>query len=143
MGETDTLIAVSKPPSIPCHPCGAYRFNSLMFILAKEPVIPNQPPLHLVHRLDRVTSGLVVIAKSKEAAQQVSQEIRDKSTRKTYLARVQGTFPARLHEVDDGKTYTHTLNNNYLHTLSLNASSTLTLNAPNLNPDLITHPNPF
>ena len=73
----------------------------------KEPVIPNQPPLHLVHRLDRVTSGLVVIAKSKEAAQQVSQEIRDKSTRKTYLARVQGTFPARLHEVVDGNNTSH------------------------------------
>jgi tRNA pseudouridine synthase 9 len=35
VGETDRLMAVSKPPSIPVHPCGAYRFNSLMFILAK------------------------------------------------------------------------------------------------------------
>jgi hypothetical protein len=53
VGDTDSLMAVSKPPSIPVHPCGAYRFNSLMYILAKEPMISNQPVLYLVHRLDR------------------------------------------------------------------------------------------
>jgi 23S rRNA-/tRNA-specific pseudouridylate synthase len=35
VGNTDQLMAVSKPPSIPVHPSGAYRFNSLMFIIAK------------------------------------------------------------------------------------------------------------
>lgn len=53
VGDTESLMAVSKPPSIPVHPCGAYRFNSLMYILAKEPMIENQPVLFLVHRLDR------------------------------------------------------------------------------------------
>lgn len=53
VGDTESLMAVSKPPSIPVHPCGAYRFNSLMYILAKEPMIKNQPDLFLVHRLDR------------------------------------------------------------------------------------------
>ena len=53
VGDSDSLMAVSKPPSIPVHPCGAYRFNSLMYILAKEPMIENQPVLFLVHRLDR------------------------------------------------------------------------------------------
>ena len=53
VGDTESLMAVSKPPSIPVHPCGAYRFNSLMYILAKEPMIKEQPNLFLVHRLDR------------------------------------------------------------------------------------------
>lgn len=53
VGHSESLMAVSKPPSIPVHPCGAYRFNSLMYILAKEPMIENQPVLYLVHRLDR------------------------------------------------------------------------------------------
>jgi 23S rRNA-/tRNA-specific pseudouridylate synthase len=44
----------------------------------------------------RVTSGLVVLAKSKEAASSISKEIRDKSTKKTYLARVKGKFPLNL-----------------------------------------------
>ena len=43
-----------------------------------------------------MTSGLVVLAKSKEAASVLSKEIRDKSTKKTYLARVKGKFPLNL-----------------------------------------------
>ena len=43
-----------------------------------------------------MTSGLVVLAKSKEAAARLSKEIRDKSTKKTYLARVKGMFPKNI-----------------------------------------------
>ena len=46
--------------------------------------------------INRVTSGLVVLAKSKEAAARLSKEIRDKSTKKTYLARVKGMFPKNI-----------------------------------------------
>lgn len=94
VGETEKLLAVCKPPTMPMHPCGAYRFNSLMFILAKNPLSTDQATLHLVHRLDRVTSGLVVLAKSKEVAGVVSKEIREKTTKKIYLARVRGSFPS-------------------------------------------------
>eukprot|EP01041_Mallomonas_annulata_P003530 gene3530-7023_t len=96
VGETNDLLAVCKPPSIPMHPCGAYRYNSLMLILTKNPLVANQPQLHLVHRLDRVTSGLVVLAKSKAVAGIVSKEIRNKITKKFYLARVKGRFPPIL-----------------------------------------------
>lgn len=78
------LMAVCKPASIPMHPCGGYKFNSLEYILRYEPLIENQPPLYLVHRLDRVTSGLVILAKSTDAAAKISQEIRDKSTAKVF-----------------------------------------------------------
>ena len=53
-------------------------------------------PLVFLPGRHRVTSGLVVLAKSKEAASNLSTEIRDKSTKKTYLARVKGKFPCRL-----------------------------------------------
>lgn len=53
VGETSELLAVCKPASLPMHPCGAYKHNSLTSILAHEPVVPNQPYLSLVHRLDR------------------------------------------------------------------------------------------
>lgn len=72
------------------------RFNSLEYILKYEPVVPSQPPLSLVHRLDRVTSGLVILAKGKETANRLSEQIRSKNTSKIYLARVQGRFPAAL-----------------------------------------------
>ena len=95
VGENDDILAVSKPASMPVHPCGAYRQNSLTYILSVEPFTPSQPPLHLVHRIDRVTSGLLILAKSSEAANRVSKDIRDKSTKKVYLARVKGRFPGR------------------------------------------------
>jgi len=99
LGETSDLIAVSKPASLPMHPCGAYRYNTLMFILAKEPLVANQPRLNLVHRLDRVTSGVVVLAKTKEAANRVCNEIRMNKTKKVYLARVKGRFPRDIHKL--------------------------------------------
>ncbi len=47
-------------------------------------MIENQPLLRMVHRLDRVTSGLVVLAKTQAAANRVSEEIRNKITRKVH-----------------------------------------------------------
>lgn len=99
VGETDKYMAINKPASLPVHPCGAYKYNSLTCILQKEPLIPNQPHLHLVHRLDRVTSGLMILAKSKEFAALISDEIRSKNTKKTYLARVRGKFPQNLDKI--------------------------------------------
>lgn len=96
VGETESLVAVSKPSSLPMHPCGAYRYNSLLEIVTKEPVVHDQPRLYIVHRLDRVTSGLVVMAKNAEIANTISEEIRSGQTEKTYLARVKGHFPAEL-----------------------------------------------
>jgi 23S rRNA-/tRNA-specific pseudouridylate synthase len=98
--ETDELVAVSKPASMPMHPCGGYKYNTLLTILAEEPLIPNQPQLFTVHRLDRfliflllspllylnfnprVTSGLVILAKSTVAANNISKEIRSNQTEK-------------------------------------------------------------
>ena len=95
VAETADMLCVSKPSSMPIHPCGAYRDNSLVHILAREPLVPEQPPLHLVHRLDRVTSGVVVLAKSHDTAMRMSEQIRGKETTKIYLARVRGRFPNR------------------------------------------------
>lgn len=41
IAQTDELVVVDKPPSVPIHPCGAYRHNSLVFILAKEHGLTN------------------------------------------------------------------------------------------------------
>ena len=100
VGETSSIYAVCKPPSLPIHACGAYRHNSLMHILKNEPLKEDQPEnLYLVHRIDRVTSGLLILAKTKEYANIVSQEIRNKTTTKYYYARVKGQFPASLEKL--------------------------------------------
>lgn len=53
VGETEDYFAVCKPSSMPVHPCGGYRYNSLDLILKYEPFTVDQPPLYLVHRLDK------------------------------------------------------------------------------------------
>lgn len=49
-----TLVTVVVPPCVQVHPCGRYRHNTVVFILAKEYNLKN---LRTIHRLDRLTSG--------------------------------------------------------------------------------------
>ena len=87
ISQTDEIIAVSKPSSIPIHTCGAYRYNSLEMILKVEGHLPD---FHLIHRLDRVTSGIVLLAKTKAAASKYSELLRQGGVHKVYLAVVEG-----------------------------------------------------
>ncbi|KAI8488219.1 RNA pseudouridylate synthase domain containing protein 2 [Branchiostoma belcheri] len=61
--ETDDLVVINKPASMPVHPCGGYRHNSVIFVLGKEHGFEN---LHPIHRLDRLTSGILIFAKNLE-----------------------------------------------------------------------------
>lgn len=90
--DEDGFIVVSKPPSIPVHPCGTYRRNCLQFILK---AFYASEKLFAVHRLDKETSGLVILAKTSEYASRFSAEIKEHKVRKTYLAEVHGSFPIR------------------------------------------------
>eukprot|EP00727_Mastigamoeba_balamuthi_P014213 m51a1_g9414 putative rna pseudouridylate synthase domain-containing protein 2 (434) ;mRNA; r:347412-349077 len=90
VADTEDLVAVDKPASLPVHPCGRYRHNTLMFVLASQHGLQS---LHSVHRLDRLTSGIMLMAKSPQAATKYMKQIKDGLTRKEYLARVKGCFP--------------------------------------------------
>lgn len=92
------FLVVSKPPSIPIHPCGTYRRNSLQFILKS---FYNSGHLYAVHRLDKETSGLVIFAKTPEYASRFSCEIKEHKVRKTYLAGVRGIFPKHITECSE------------------------------------------
>lgn len=87
--ETDLILAVDKPSTLPVHPCGGYNENSLMNLLE-----PAYGKLFTIHRLDRLTSGLVVLAKSSEQAKIWGKAIQERDAcEKLYLARVRGRFP--------------------------------------------------
>ena len=87
--ETDELIVVNKPPSIPVHACGRYRMNSMVCIVGKELNIRPFP----IHRIDKLTSGLLVLAKSSEIATRYMNLIATRNMSKIYYARVLGEFP--------------------------------------------------
>ena len=73
MAETDELIAVHKPASIPVHVSGQYRKNTVMALLQVER--PDLGKLFPVHRLDKPVSGLLLIAKSATAANDVRTQM--------------------------------------------------------------------
>ena len=88
--ETSDLLVVNKPSSMPIHPCGRYRFNTLTFILAKE---NGYRTLRPTYRLDRLTSGVVIFAKNWLRAKQITQYIAARKVSKEYVCKVAGRFP--------------------------------------------------
>ncbi|KAL6055611.1 RNA pseudouridylate synthase domain containing protein 2 [Balamuthia mandrillaris] len=98
----DDLVVVNKPSSIPVHPAGRYRYNTVLFILAKEHSLNN---LHCVHRLDRLTSGILLLARSRRVAQALSRLFVSSAEacplKKVYVARVKGEFPRQEEVVVD------------------------------------------
>jgi tRNA pseudouridine synthase 9 len=86
--ETAQVLVLDKPSSIPAHPCGRYRHTSAQFLLARDHGYRN---LYACHRLDRLTSGALVWAKSPE----VSRSVQNTMTRKVYLA---ATVPSEKFE---------------------------------------------
>jgi len=89
--EDDDILVVDKPGSVPVHPCGRYRHNTVTFILAKE---LGYKALHTVHRLDRLTSGVLIFAKSAQKSREMFELISERQVTKEYLCRVDGEFPA-------------------------------------------------
>lgn len=88
--EDEDWLVVDKPASIPVHPCGRYRHNSVIFILAKEHGMRN---IHTVHRLDRLTSGVLIFSKTAAKARHMEQVIKAREVQKEYVCRVVGEFP--------------------------------------------------
>lgn len=77
------------------HPCGRYRHNTVVFILAKEYNLKN---LRTIHRLDRLTSGLLLFGRTPKKARSMEHQIRNRQVQKEYVCRVEGEFP-RYHTV--------------------------------------------
>jgi RluA family pseudouridine synthase len=84
--ETDDWIAVFKPAPLPMHPGGRYFKNTLTAMLEDM----GYQDLKIVHRLDAVTSGIVLFAKTKAFAQRAMTEFAKGRVQKTYYAEVSG-----------------------------------------------------
>ncbi|KAI8836807.1 pseudouridine synthase [Chytriomyces cf. hyalinus JEL632] len=89
--EDKDLVVVDKPASIPVHPTGRYNHNTITGILKSKEF--GYKDVFPVNRLDRLTSGILLLALNKEKASQLSKSFTDRSMQKTYLCRVRGDFP--------------------------------------------------
>ena len=95
--EDDALIAVDKPAGVAVHGGSGVSFG---VIEQMRQARPQARFLELVHRLDRETSGLLLIAKKKSALKGLQEQFRERETGKTYLALVKGVWPAKRKVLD-------------------------------------------
>ncbi|WP_034384891.1 RluA family pseudouridine synthase [Deinococcus sp. YIM 77859] len=101
--EDESLIAVNKPPGMVTHPAPGVSSGTLVNALLGRMTLPEQPGAAgpdgyrpgIVHRLDRDTSGVIVVAKTVEAHARLAAAFKDRATRKTYLAIAAGTWKAQ------------------------------------------------
>lgn len=84
------LLVVNKPPNLPCHPGGRY-FEHTLWGWARRHAGLEQP--EFVNRIDRETSGLVVLARTAAAARRCRAQFASRRVAKRYVALVEGAFP--------------------------------------------------
>jgi 23S rRNA pseudouridine1911/1915/1917 synthase len=83
---------IDKPAGLPVHASAKFYFNTLTRVLSER--YPDEPELQICHRLDRETSGVLVLARDREAAAFLKDAIgRKDRTTKEYLAVVHGQPP--------------------------------------------------
>lgn len=95
--EDDVLMVINKPVGLVVHP-GAGNFHGTLInaiawhLKDLESFDPNDPEVGLVHRIDKDTSGLLLIAKTPEAKTHLGKQFFNKTTHRSYNALVWGNF---------------------------------------------------
>lgn len=93
--EDAALIVIDKPAGLVVHPGAGQPDRTLMNgLLAHAPALAGVPRAGIVHRLDKDTSGLLVVAKTVVSQVSLVKQLADHSMRRVYLAVVQGDPPA-------------------------------------------------
>lgn len=89
--EDESLIVVSKPAGLVVHPgSGNWQGTMLNALLHHAPQLRGMPRAGIVHRLDKDTSGLLVVAKTPEAQTGLVRQLQERSVKRIYIALVLG-----------------------------------------------------
>jgi len=95
--EDEQLIAVNKPAGVAVHGGSGVSFGVIEQLRQAR---PQAKFLELVHRLDKETSGLLLIAKKRSALTKLQDQFRERETGKTYAALVTGEWAANKKVID-------------------------------------------
>ena len=88
VAEGSDFLAVDKPAGVPVHPSRSVRINSVIERVRRA---RREPELRLAHRLDRETSGVLLLARSRDAAASLGRAFERGAVAKEYVAVVRGT----------------------------------------------------
>ncbi|CAN7156875.1 RluA family pseudouridine synthase [Acidovorax sp. LjRoot117] len=95
--EDEHVIAIDKPGGVAVHGGSGVSFGVIEQLRQAR---PQAKFLELVHRLDRDTSGILLVAKKRSALTHLQDQFRERETGKTYLALVTGAWPANKKVID-------------------------------------------
>ena len=95
--EDDFVLAIDKPAGVAVHGGSGVSFGVIEQLRMAR---PEADFLELVHRLDRETSGVLLIAKRRMALKLLQEQFRERETDKVYLALVKGAWPANQRVID-------------------------------------------
>jgi len=95
--DSANFLVLNKPAGIAVHGGSGIRLG---LIEALRQLRPEWSDLELVHRLDRDTSGCLLVSKNAQFLKQLHQQLKEKRVQKHYLALVHGSWPENLVEVD-------------------------------------------
>lgn len=93
--QDDHLLVVDKGPGVVVHPGRGHHTDTLSQLLAPLAAGGEPERAGIVHRLDRDTSGLMVVARSEEALRRLQKALSERRVEREYLALVEGVPPAR------------------------------------------------
>ncbi len=94
--EDDAIIVINKPPGLVVHPAaGNWSGTLLNGLLFKYPELKSLPRAGIVHRLDKDTSGLMVVARTAQAQTSLVRQLQDRTVGRRYLAWVWGGAPSQ------------------------------------------------
>lgn len=95
--EDESFLAINKPAGVAVHGGSGVSFGVIEQLRMAR---PQAKFLELVHRIDRETSGLLLVAKKKSALKNLQEQFRGRETGKIYLAAVSGLWPEKLKVLD-------------------------------------------
>ncbi|WP_215360227.1 RluA family pseudouridine synthase [Polynucleobacter sp. JS-JIR-II-b4] len=94
--EDEAIIVVNKPPGLVVHPAaGNWSGTLLNGLLFHYPELKSLPRAGIVHRLDKDTSGLMVVARTSQAQTSLVRQLQERTVGRRYLAWVWGEAPSQ------------------------------------------------
>ncbi len=100
MWRDDQLLVIDKPAGLVVHPARGHREGTLSQLLAGTAAGGEPERAGIVHRLDRDTSGLLVVACTEQAHSLLQDSLRKRLIEREYLALVEGLPPARTGTIE-------------------------------------------
>ena len=99
--ENDDLLIINKPSGMVTHPApGNYENTLVNALIGKYSLSSDKLRPGIVHRLDKDTSGLMLVAKNDYAHAKLAEMIKEKEVKRTYLALVDGVIPHETGTID-------------------------------------------